>query len=487
MSKQKDFAALLELLNSLDHRDRGYTGTRLSGIVSGNADEPEFRRSLCALAAKADAFELVDEAYSTAIGLTDADQYLGRLIALKYSKAMLAWLCGKTTQVQDRSLEIWTDIITTTVPDDVDNRPYIEQMRANAAIELPKALLQRLKDAGPGSPLTEPYAGQLATTTKITPSVEFSENKSTALTLGRYYRLAGDENRAKSVLSDRVRKIFQTWSPDEAAESWSSHLRLAHTFTALDDDVNALAAWRLLAPRLSPAKAGETLDAKQDASKSNDNDNQIIDQGGWEDEDSNEEEQQATSGAEDDEESSVTASSEDKASGEESSTHEDDQSEESEDEEGAESTDEVDNGAEDPEKVVPGQLRGWLHSFCDGCGESWTYVDNIYCCKDCLDVQLEPNCYAALKAGKLDPEVCSSKHEFLHIPPFDEQEWRSLAERDMVKVGDATISRIEWLKGIKEQWGIDTQSFEKEAQLGSAVKLIERLWKIVRSKRRQRA
>lgn len=196
-----------------------------------------------------------------------------------------------------------------------------------------------------------------------------------------------------------------------------------------------------------------------------------------------EEQDQTTGGAEVDGTSSSTPSEGEDDSGDEDVSGAEDEYESSQEEAGSDQDEDKDSKIVHAADGSPA-LRGWLHSYCDGCGTSWTYVDNIYCCKDCLDVQLEPNCYAALKTGTLDPKICGKDHEFLHIPPFDEAEWRALATEDNVRVGNRVMPRKEWLKDIKNQWGIDTES---RRQLITAVSVIERFRKIVLSKRRQKA
>ena len=446
--KEENLAQILEELRALDRRDTGFTGTRLAGIVAGKAHDAEFQTCLRALVTNSEVFEFVDGAYRLAIEITDVEEELYRVLDLKYSRGMLAWLCGSSKEIQDGSFAIFTEIITTDVPDDTENGRETRQTRQKAARMLPQALLDRAKEAGPGSTSAEPYVTLLESTAKLTPDVILSENKSTALILGRYHHLAGDEDRAKSVLVDRMTKIFRDWGPDEDSASWGSHLELAHTFTALDDEVNALAAWKLLAPPFSsPQPEGPAAGEVQPDLPEDD---------------------QASAGAETDDVSSPTSSD-----GEDGSS-------------GSASKEGNDTPIENADDSSP-EMQGPLRSFCDGCGTKWTYVSDIYCCKDCLDVQLEPNCYAALRAGNLDPKICNKAHNFLYIPPFDEEKWSLLATGDLVTVGDKVMPRKEWLKGIRNQWGIDRDSLERGRYMLSTVRLIERLWKVVRAKRRLNA
>ena len=268
-----------------------------------------------------------------------------------------------------------------------------------------------------------------------------------------------------------MRNVFEDWNEDP--EHWWKYLLLAHTFTAIDDDANALAAWSLLAPRPLPSGTDDQSIAKEEQPNGIEGEtisNRV-------EEDTQDENNQAIAGA---------AASPDGTTHGDAESEIEESSEELEADIDSDVVDEIDTSSksdEDSETDSSG-LRGWLNSYCDGCGSGWTYVDDIYCCKDCVDVQLEPDCYAKLNAGELDPTVCAKGHEHLHIPPFEEAKRRDLAIRDMVVVGDTPMPRTKWLESIRQQWGVQQEKFEQIKLQASSVRAIERFWKVVQSRRR---
>ena len=148
--KQQKFFDTVDLMKALDRGDTGYIGTRLAAVFQANAHDSEFQAQIRELTSAAHAFEFVDKAYKSAIDITDAWD-VNRSVALQFSRGMLAWLCGSSTETQDRAFEMWTGIVKADVLDDVSDGDSIEETRANAARALLRTLLERAKEFGPGS------------------------------------------------------------------------------------------------------------------------------------------------------------------------------------------------------------------------------------------------------------------------------------------------------------------------------------------------
>ena len=489
--RQKKFEESLELLTSLNRGDNGYVGTRLGAIVSANALDSDFQLHLRALGDNLKAFESLDQAYDSALEITDEDD-LNAILALRVSQGWLTWICGHSTEAQDRAFDIWeARVIDWIVPDDVDESWSIYQARSGAARKMPRLLLERVKQLGPSTPSAVPYVERLETAAQWDESVIRGPNKSPKLSLARCYHLANDDSHAKEVLADRMKSIFQDW--DEDPGSWWQHILLAHTLTVIDDDVNALAAWQLLAPSLSPPKTqADGSDDKQakdgDKSEEDINGSDTDEANGSSQEDSEEEdsdkESQATGGAKASEGSDKVSEAVD--ADDEVHEEDDDQNSVSQEAQSDDSHGNEESAApNDTTGEVTSGLKGWLHSFCDGCGIGWTYVDDIYVCKDCLDVQLEPNCHEKLLNGDLDPTICSKDHDFLYIPPFNQENWRLLVKDDMMVVGDKIMPRKEWLNDIRKQWSVERETLEKTKQLSLSVRAIEKFWRIVQRRRAQ--
>jgi hypothetical protein len=141
------------------------------------------------------------------------------------------------------------------------------------------------------------------------------------------------------------------------------------------------------------------------------------------------------------------------------------------------SVEQAKDGAAEPE-IEPGKaLKATLGNNCDGYYDKhWTFADDIFVCKDCLDVQFDAGCYRKLKAGELDIAICSADHEHIHVPTFNEEAWRS-APKGYVTVGGKQMSRVDWIDGIKKYWKIDELSLK---QADDASKRIQRAWRSYR-------
>ena len=256
-------------------------------------------------------------------------------------------------------------------------------------------------------------------------------------------------------------------TPDHCS-GFYQHLALAHTFTAINDDENALAAWSLLAPYTAQLVIIQDEEQSDAPKEDPDADDDSINDGG-----------QVTAGADADSDDEADSESE-PSSAVESNEGEDDEPASKED--GAENNDDQSPGTV-PEQVT--ELYGWLDSSCDGCGSPWSYVDDIYCCRDCCDVQFDKKCYPKLKGGLLDKTVCHPQHDLLHVPPFDEAKWRQLVSKDAVEVGGKEVPRLEWLANIRESWGVTRETLEREEEEKSAAAVIGEQWKAYQARKSQ--
>jgi tetratricopeptide (TPR) repeat protein len=473
--KKTNFAAIRTLLESLDRTDTGYSSTRLTGVLQRSAADSTFHEQLRALVVDQSAFDFVEKMYGSAIEATSQELLL-RSLALRHYRAMLNWVCGSSAEFQDRALEIWKGIIETEIPDNADSECF--DMRIEACREMPKALLHRAKDLHPGSAESNSYIERLESVAERISSVIYDRNEDPELTLGRYYHLSGDEERARFVLKKRMRDVFKDW--DESASGFWQHLELAHTFTALGDDVNALAAWSLLAPyppdTVPSADDGEPVVGVPDSGPT-------VSKG--ESDGADDKDETTESDATDDDEQ--TTSGADANDGSEATESESDDSDATEDEDDSPTkAAPADQQNEKPVDNADEQsigLFGWLNSVCDGCGSFWSYVDDVYCCKDCLDVQFDSKCYPKLKAGLIDRSICHPDHDHLHVPPFDEAKWKSLVVKDAVEVGGKEMSRLEWLSSIRAEWGVDRGTLEREEQEESAVAVIGQGWKAYQARK----
>lgn len=198
--------------------------------------------------------------------------------------------------------------------------------------------------------------------------------------------------------------LEQARTPDNAQDGYE---RLALILPAINDDVNALAAWFAMSPLLVKED-----DGSKDSHTLPTTDSILSDST----------EPAATAGATEHSYSSDEDDSPDKS---------DEDKEDSDD-----------------------HSRG-IAFFCDGdCGRSWEYADDIWICRDCLCVQLDTSCLEKLRRSELPITICDPKHEHLHVPPFDKLAWKSIGSDDL-KVGSDVMSRDAWLAMLEQEWGIE--------------------------------
>ncbi|GAB1197216.1 hypothetical protein APSETT444_006507 [Aspergillus pseudonomiae] len=89
--------------------------------------------------------------------------------------------------------------------------------------------------------------------------------------------------------------------------------------------------------------------------------------------------------------------------------------------------------------------------YCDGdCGNSWSYLGDMLWCRDCIDFQIDMECYQKLCDGTLPFAVCHKSHDIIHIPG------RESIIRDIpvgcVPFGEAVIPLDEWTELIRRNY-----------------------------------
>ncbi|KAK2616359.1 hypothetical protein QQS21_000793 [Conoideocrella luteorostrata] len=95
---------------------------------------------------------------------------------------------------------------------------------------------------------------------------------------------------------------------------------------------------------------------------------------------------------------------------------------------------------------------------CDGfCGHEWCCGSDIYVCRDCIDVGFESKCYDMFRRGELQHKSCSPSHEFLYVPPCDENMHNGEATGTVVVGGD-TLNLTTWLASMRLEYACHATS-----------------------------
>jgi hypothetical protein len=287
------------------------------------------------------------------------------------------------------------------------------------------------------------------------------------LVLARLYQKCGDALQARRCLWPLARRAFSLCDlSDDPRDGYS---QLAHILIRIDDDVNAVAAWKLLCPD-RPAEEGEQLatDPVGDIGK--------------------EPFEQAppvgTFGFDDSEDSAVAgAVRSDDIGGDATNPTLGPSADSSIDHDAVASK--VPKQSVEENDQAPEGLTGFLRMYCDGlCGRRWRFTDEMYVCKDCVDVQLDPGCFERLRSNNLTPGICSRDHEHLYIPPFNYKAWMS-ADQDMMEVGDAWMSKREWLRRLQGAW--DVPPLDRFKSAADNVRKGQRVWRALEKRRASQA
>ncbi|KAF2209646.1 hypothetical protein CERZMDRAFT_70123 [Cercospora zeae-maydis SCOH1-5] len=381
----------------------------------------------------------------------DSARRLGQLEYLeeRYRKAIEVHASDPERDNELRALEELEENIYKPLSEELEDNYNVSEVLALHTIRLAIDLLDMAKEIGlrlPLSPEAEQYAARLEKLTKLRYSISQQEHQDLRLTLARFWHLAGDETRAKDTVREYLQRGME-WIKTE--ENFKNGLyRLAVTLQAVDDDVNATAAWSLFAPTAMQADGVPVLtyvDHEDAGAAAEDK----VEPG---------KEKQAVAGAEREDANTQDAGQVEKPA-----------------------TPEEIAKAEMPAPSKPQKLAGPLTSHCDGgCGTNWTYIDRtIYSCKDCLDVQLEEDCYKRLLAGDLNPNICSPKHSHLVIPAFDIEKWKEIpTPATQSWVGGVIRDDEEWMEEIKIAWGIDEASLKRKRRFVEGVRKVQRLWRV---------
>lgn len=230
--------------------------------------------------------------------------------------------------------------------------------------------------------------------------------------LGSYYGLKGDFETAKNVYLGDFKNALALLSDDDEENDYQGYYQMADILMHSGDTLNALSAWSLLGPTDGKLPA-EEADANGHTAEDNSD----------EEEETDTEEHNADNG---------------------------NAAKEKADEENA--------------PLTHNDRSGDLSNFCDGnCGLLWHYADDFYCCKACPDIQFCAECLVKLQAGTLKHAICNSQHERLHVPKWDDNEFKETREKKVkvggelkgdTRVGYRTVTLEEWLNLLRDDWGL---------------------------------
>jgi tetratricopeptide (TPR) repeat protein len=361
--------------------------------------------------------------------------------------ALAAW--EESGSVKSKGLE-WVVIPVNMQANRLLSSHHFQEARLSSTPEIHIEKLEQISNKRYGSGITDSYARSY---------------------FGCYYALhKKDPVKTKAIFLSDMKSALAFLSDDIEYNDHQGYRNLAEISMHAGDDLNALSAWSLLGPSQSHSEAVIEVDEKHPEEPL------VTDEKAAGDVTASEEVPSTDERVEHDKESEAEEAVIKNGIHEEAETS-DETSAEAKDETKSEPapssseptplvvSDAVEEDAPIEESAIVDSPRtGPLNNRCDGrCGKNWYYADDFYCCKICSDVQLCSDCLPDLKAGKLKRFVCHPGHEWLHVPKWDDEEFKEV-KSGMVKVGGTIENgkRIggiivpveEWMNMLRDDWGI---------------------------------
>ncbi|TPX24225.1 hypothetical protein DIZ76_013568 [Coccidioides immitis] len=367
--------------------------------------------------------EAVKETYQVAIeAAKSSETRLTTLTALRYWYPLFLYYDYPSHNAHEEAVTVWEQNIAS-IPR-ISNE-LISNVRWSTVAKLATSYLQEAREAGLDTPIADTYRSKLiylSTSSSAGAGDEYFSHIDAQLILARFHSIMGYEQKAIEAIRSHIKLALDILDDNDESSDWQGFKILYICLSHIEDDVNALAAWSLLGPTIDREATSDCQEIGEET---------FSEAGGSESE---------AAAAEEDESSEILSQT--------------DAGDEEEGEDGQSA-----NGSETSpspsENGYGGGLDGHLSFIWDGgCGHEWSYADDVYPCKDCIDVQFDTACYEKLKAGTLGQKLCNKNHDFLHVPRWDFEEAASVPESH-VRVGGETITIPDWLSTIRKKYGFD--------------------------------
>ena len=439
-NRQGKFTETIEFLQMLrTHTDIETGLDRLTQFYHEFAGVITYHDTIFEAAEKVNCLDFIKKCYETAIeaakakqvsvGISQRQQMVVVYNLLSYYFADLLFQHHVDESERMRAIYLWEQIRK---PSEISEDTILDYQLLTAQ-KLSLVYYEKMKEATPDSEIVVENINKLI-------QLSINENfkmisydhllTDSKMLLGRYYQSINRKDEARGYLRGAVKTALDLLSDDDVANDWQGYTILKGTLMYFGDDTNALAAWSLILPTTADS---ETIEYGLE--------NAVDAVSGY-----------ALQGPSSE---TVTYSRVNPLAIKQESIAQDAVPSTSilhacELENPGNPSNEADLGS----LISPPKLKGPIGLSCDGrCGTNWTFADDIYVCKDCLDIQFDFNCWRLLQDGQLSKKVCNPKHEFLHVPKFDMEEARRVG-KERVRVDGEIVLITEWLRGIRKDWGL---------------------------------
>jgi tetratricopeptide (TPR) repeat protein len=413
-NKNTEILAFLENLNT-HVEENGLT--RLIATYHELANADDFHQTVNSAAYDEHKLDFVKETFQVAIAAASNDRSkLTILASLRHWFGYTLLHYPEDDDDHDKAMKVWEQNVALQSFRDLDF--FIRYQCNLTAGMLASVYIQRAREVGLANPDAQDYVKRLRHLANLSEDDE-TLYQDTRLLLGRCCSLMGDHEEARKSVRHHIRHALKLLSDDDPSNDWQGYKRLAIAFTPLANEADALAAWSMLGPfeekeqndpetEMGEPTVMEKIDSGRSDEVVKDNDQEPNGEG------------PKTDGP------TETPST---------------------------LTDGTTGRSDSTSSTSPPKRNGPLGYSCDGhCGHGWTYADDIYACKDCMDTQFDARYIAKLKAGTLGWKGCHPNHDFLHIPKWDDN--KSISP-NRIMVGGEEMLIQDWLNRIRKEWGFE--------------------------------
>ncbi|MCJ1442561.1 MAG: hypothetical protein MMC23_003057 [Stictis urceolatum] len=338
----------------------------LLGFVVASKDPRSYFETLFTATKNDELFEVVLKSMENATTFTEQDKQTFKVIALLLCRGV-----GRTRHTKDESriesaAKLWKDsCIKGSSTNSHD--AYSTTKKATSCVvnyHFTQAMKARTINQGPGSYI-DVFQYLISSAHTF-----YRVSDGLRYTLAAFYSLSAEEHKARQLLLRDMKSALELLSDDDLSNDWQGFEMIAKVSLHAGSDLVALSAYPLLGPADRDFSKEEELDSARSIAKT------------------------AVG--------KISKSATSKQSLPDT------------------------NHTSEPEI---GDLKGNIYDKCDGgCGHSWTYADDFCCCRVCADVHLEIGCLKKLKNDHLTQFVCSPDHDWLYIPPWSTEEYRSVGK-----------------------------------------------------------
>ncbi|KAL4936021.1 hypothetical protein BDV06DRAFT_228270 [Aspergillus oleicola] len=441
------------------HKDR----THLSQMLVDLAAEESFHSIVLQTAVETGQFGFIEQVYDDAIKLSTCREAYTSLYYIRYHYANEIF---QQDDGEDRAIELWEIALKDDLPRSFLDIDYI---LPSLTVKLAPTYLARARAAQSkgDTKAAQPYLERIAS---ITPD-ETSESNvilPAKLYLARYYQVIGDETKAKSIVRSVVKLALEMLSDDDADNDYLAYWRLLLVFLPLNDEANAQAAvvMAALASRSvfatvnpgvpvvdgPPSSAAGTNGGGKEQSRPRSGSGT-----GTPKELSKKERKEQSPRPRNPSPSAVglrldTSPLSNPADARRPSTPITHTSNST-----PARTPELrptEHGPGDLDNAMADLAPAPVFAICDGnCGHYWETANQMWWCKDCINLTFDKDCFQQLQNDTLPLKVCDKVHEFLKVASWDEaQSVLRGAPRGSVPYKGRAISLEEWKRMIVKKY-----------------------------------